>query len=206
MGGELLICVLPLSIIGYWLCYSKSVLCDIAYIPHALCVTIFVIFGHIYYRLKAKLKWLVAAAFITFPFYAYSVYNHEFVSLVNLDMGVNYIVYVLSALFGISVTMMVSLFVQRYKAAVIFSTLGVYSLFIYGLHANSNFLTPILNKTMWLLGNQDATTYSLSIVYGLVKTFYSLLITYGIGYFVKRNLPFFFGYSKGDKFLQELKN
>ncbi len=194
-----------LSIIGYWLCYTRSELCDWAFIPQALCVTIFVLLGHNYYKLNHKNRWLLAAAIVTLPFYVYSVVIDEYISLADLQMGPNYLVYVADAVFGISVVMLISLYIQRFRASGFLNVLGVYSLYIFGLHANNSFLNPLLQKTMCLLGNEDVASYSTSITYGLVKTFYCIIITLAIGWLLKRYLPFFFGYRKDDKWLLKLK-
>ncbi len=188
------------------MCDSKSVLCDCAYIPQGLCVTIFLLLGHNYYKLNHKIKLSAGVAIVTLPFFIYSVLKKEFVSLGDLEMGSNYLVYTADGIFGISVVMLISLYIQRFRAFGILNVLGVYSLYIFGLHANNSFLNPLLQKTMCLLGNEDVASYSTSITYGLVKTFYCIIITLAVGWLLKRYLPFFFGYSKDDKLLLKLKN
>lgn len=206
-GVKLSIAVLSVSLIGYVLCYYNVNFFDVLYLPQALCVTVFLLLGNIYHRVENKQRTLCISLLFCLPFFIFSIIaNKAEVDIAVKVVGSNYLLFVVNAIFGISLTLLFSNMISKYKISIILENLGLYSLFIYGFHANSKILNPIILQSMHILGYEgDTALLSSNIIYGFVKTFYCLLIFFVIGYILKRYIPYFFGYSKEDKILKKLK-
>lgn len=139
---------------------------------------------------------------LTCPFFIYAGISNLKVDLGGFALPSNPIFFLFSAICGIGLTLLLSLWLSKTNIGKLLANLGLYSLFIYGLHANSSFLNPIVEYTTEIL---NFNLMPVHVLCGIVKTIYCTILFYFIGTLLKRWFPYLFGYMPNDHILLKLK-
>lgn len=175
------------------------------YLSQAFVVSLLLYIGKLCYSTKNKIKTLLILLFITLPFFIYSGITKVKIDLRGLTINCNFILFLLSSLGGISLTCLLSILLAKTKLSGVMSTLGRYSLFIFGLHANNRFLDPLAIKLTNIFSSIPSQFIHENIGFGIIKTIICVLFFLAVGIILKKIFPFFFGYSLDDKILEKLQ-
>ena len=197
--GFILLAIIGAVLFRYWISLPL-------YLSQAFVVSLLLYMGKLCYSAKNRIKTLLILSLITLPFFVYSGITKVKIDLGALTMNCNFILFLLSCLGGISLTCLLSILLAKTKLSGTMSTLGRYSLFIFGLHANNRFLDPVVIKLTNLFNDVPPSMIHENIGYGIIKTIICVLFFLVIGIILKKIFPFFFGYSPDDKILAKLQN
>lgn len=175
------------------------------FISQAFLATAFLYLGEKVYKRNVDNKMLLFIVLLTIPFFIYAGIKDVKVDMAALIINSNFLLFLLPAICGIGLTLLVSRLICSAKYSFILQRLGRYSLFIFALHINTGFLKPIskaaieITSSFILLNNID-------ILIGIVDTIIAILFSFVIGLILNKYFSIFFGYKSNDRIISKLQS
>lgn len=172
------------------------------FLTQALVAILFIYLGEKAYNNVKKNKYILITLMLTLPLYIYAGWNNVKTDMGGLLIDNNPLLFFMPAVSGISLTLLISRFINRYNISKTISQIGKYSLFIFAIHANTSFLMPISEGILRVI---PIVNYNSPTCLGIINTFISILFSFILGIILKKYFPFFWGYKQNDKIISELK-
>jgi fucose 4-O-acetylase-like acetyltransferase len=195
--------ILLLTIVGYMLA-ARQIHIPF-YLTQTLIVLPFIHIGHIYYQNKENIKFSVKLVFILIAFLLFftGILLRVKTNIFELRVDSNPILFYFPAFGGSFLTLFVSEWIAKYKWSNFLRQLGIYSLFIFAIHANTGYLDGLISgviaKLHLLPNNQN-------LLWGITKTLTAISICYVIGILLKKYFPYLWSYEKNDLVIKKLSN
>lgn len=198
-----------LTVIGLILFYFQIELP--LWLSQAFLVTSFLYIGDLYYHSNNRKRLDITILVLTLPVFIYAGIMNFKVDIEQLSIIPNPVIFFASSIGGIALVVIISKLISRFRFSIVFEKLGIYSLFIFALHANASYLSPIAQKlTLFsykLLGTSPIDINNIQqsdILFGIYKTILSLCLFYIIGILLKKHIPMLWNYNKStDNFLNK---
>lgn len=181
------------------------------WLSQAFLVTSFLYLGDLYYHSNNRKRLDITILVLTLPVFIYAGIMDFKVNIEDLSIIPNPFIFFASSIGGIALVVIISKLISRFRFSIVFEKLGIYSLFIFALHANASYLSPIAQKlTLFsykLLGTSPIDINNIQqsdILFGIYKTILSLCLFYIIGILLKKHIPMLWNYNKStDNFLNK---
>ena len=127
------------------LLYYKNIRLPI-YLTQSLLAIGFIYLGEKFYKVSINNIRLLWISLLTLPFFVYAGINHIKVDMGGLTIDSNLMLFLLPAVSGIGITLLISRVISPYKCSLPLQSLGRFSLFVFALHANTGFLDSACKK------------------------------------------------------------
>lgn len=114
----------------------------------AMMVVGFLYLGETYYKRGTSDKLLLVLFLLTAPLWWYVGAQHFKTDMGGLTIPANFLYFIIPALSGTALTLLLGRLISLYRWAGIFRMMGTYSLFIFGFHVNTGFLDGICHLTL----------------------------------------------------------
>lgn len=201
--GHFVISMVLLSAFISYVLYIEGVTIKL-WISQSLLVLPFMHIGHLYKKYINKIKKYYGLLLILMSlFFLIGIIFEVKTDIADLKISMNPILFYLPAFGGAGLTIILSDLIAEKYSSKILRQLGIYSLFIFALHANMGFLDSLLTKIVLCSYNAFSLNISSSIksmvVYGIYKVIIELILCYFIGWLLKKIMPIFFSYSRQSK-------
>lgn len=175
------------------------------FISQAFLATVFLYLGEKVYKRGVDNKMLLFIVLLTIPFFIYAGIMNIKTNMGSLIIDRNFLLFLLPAICGISLTLLVSRLICSAKYSFILQRLGRYSLFIFALHVNTGFLKPISKAAIEIIP-LPISLNNINILIGVFDTIIAILFSFVIGLMLNKYFSIFFGYKSNDKIISKLKS
>lgn len=202
--------VLLITLTGIGYIFAKNMIILPAYLSQVLIVLPFIHTGRIYNIYKKRLasyKLLILILAILFFFIGY--YFNVRTNIGDLFIDKNPLLFYLPAFGGSFLVLLIAETLTRYRASYFLSQLGIYSLFIFSIHANMGFLSGIIEKIVhviyYVCEYPIYGSYGAIVLGGIFKVIISVPLCYLCGNILKKYFPYLWNYSKEDNLYKKFR-
>lgn len=205
-----LIAIMTLSILGYIAVFFCVILP--LYIIQALIVLPFIHVGKIYYqhrhRIPQYVKFIIL--FLSAICFIYAVILDVKTNVGDLVINPNPLLFYLPALGASIIIINTAGWLSGFSWTKFISKIGMYSMFIFAIHANMGFTNGVISRIVKLvyniIGYTDYQIIEQTVLWGIIKVSISIPICVFIGKISKKYWPYLWTYSKTDKYVKMLNS